>query len=36
MKSYNADLSLSKLLNNQNIYYYGAYKLDYWLIDNWD
>lgn len=35
MKPYNANLPLSESLNDKSIYCYGAYELDYWLIDNW-
>ncbi len=30
-----ADLPLPKALGGQNMYCYGAYNLDYWLVDSW-
>ena len=35
LKSINADLSLSKFLNDQNRYYYGVYELIYNIINFW-
>ena len=34
LQSYIIDLLLLKALNEQNMYCYDAYNLNYWLIDN--